>query len=69
MRGASRSSVSDGLLIKDGSIIARMLSSPDTLIYLCMRKDNYDRAYQVRDTSVISANYPVILDWDIVGAT
>ena len=24
-----------------------MLSSPDTLIYMCMRKDNYDRAHQV----------------------
>ena len=24
-----------------------MLSSPDTLIYMCMRKDNYERALQV----------------------
>ena len=35
------------MLIKDNSIIARMLSSPDTLIYMCMRKDNYERALQV----------------------
>lgn len=28
-------------------MIARMLSSPDTLIYMCMRKDNYERAHQV----------------------
>lgn len=35
------------LLTKDDSVIARMLSSPDTLIYMCMRKDNYERAHQV----------------------
>ena len=28
-------------------MIARMLSSPDTLIYMCMRKNNYERAFQV----------------------
>ncbi|KAJ7371027.1 Zinc finger FYVE domain-containing protein 26 [Desmophyllum pertusum] len=48
-RLSSRTSASEGssLLIKDNSIIARMLSSPDTLIYMCMRKDNYERALQV----------------------
>ena len=48
-RLTSRTSASEGtsLLIKDDSIIARMLSSPDTLIYMCMRKDNYERAFQV----------------------
>lgn len=34
-------------MVKDDTVIARMLSSPDTLIYMCMRKDNYDRAQQV----------------------
>ena len=28
-------------------MISRMLSSPDTLIFMCMRKDNYERARQV----------------------
>ena len=46
-RGASRASASEALLIKDSSCVARMLSSPDTLIFMCMRKDKYDRAYQV----------------------
>lgn len=48
-RLTSRTSASEGctLLIKDDSVIARMLSSPDTLIYMCMRKDNYERALQV----------------------
>ena len=36
-----------GLVVKDDTVIARMLASPDTLIYMCMRKDNYDRAQQV----------------------
>ena len=35
------------MIIKDDSVVARMLSSPDTLIYMCMRKDNYERALQV----------------------
>lgn len=48
-RLASRNSASEasGLLTKDYSVIARMLSSPDTLIYMCMRKDNFERAHQV----------------------
>lgn len=48
-RLTSRTSASEmsSLLTKDDSVIARMLSSPDTLIYMCMRKDNYERAHQV----------------------
>lgn len=38
---------SSGLLTKNDSMISRMLSSPDTLIFMCMRKDNYERARQV----------------------
>lgn len=34
-------------MIKDSSSVARMLSSPDTLIFMCMRKEKYERAYQV----------------------
>lgn len=48
-RLTSRTSASEAanLLTKDDSVIARMLSSRDTLIYMCMRKDNYERAHQV----------------------
>lgn len=48
-RKTSRASGTEAssLLTKNDSVIARMLSSPDTLIYMCMRKDNYDRAHQV----------------------
>ncbi|XP_048586399.1 zinc finger FYVE domain-containing protein 26-like isoform X2 [Nematostella vectensis] len=44
---APRASLSEGLVVMDSSIIARMLSPPDTLIYMCMRKGSYDRAHQV----------------------
>lgn len=33
--------------MKDDSTVARMLSSPETLIFMCMRKESYDRAQQV----------------------
>ena len=48
-RLTSRTSATEisNLLTKDDSVIARMLSSPDTLIYMCMRKDNFERAHQV----------------------
>jgi len=47
LRHGRRYSVSEGLVIKDDSTVARMLSSSDTLIFMCLRKDSYDRAQQI----------------------
>lgn len=39
--------MTEGFVVRDDSSVARMLSSPETLIFMCLRKDSYDRAQQV----------------------